>query len=457
MAEIPLAGASYDLAPVTAQRSVNVEPFVLESSGLTKFRMKQTPGVVQFASVSGAPRGSIQMGGDVYVVHGTSLVHVNSAGVTTSLGSVPGSDRVSMACNGRYVVIANGSDGYYYDTTALVFAQITDADFQAADKVLYLDGYFVFHATGTDNVFISGLNDPTSYDATEVQAKGGTADELVTIHAVNGDLLLLGGGHSYFWRNIGNLDFPFQSIEGAEMERGCPALHSVAGIDNSVIFLGDDRVVYWVEGYVPKRVSNIPLEEYLTALTAEEVAAAYGFAYTQGGQYYYVLTVGDRTWCYNRTQSLLIQQNLWHERSSGDSTWLAQTHIFAFGKHLVGADDNLYELSTSAYTEDGETINRVRTIAPIWAADEIFSIGKLRLVMKVGTGSLTDPPEIDLETSSDMGKTWGDPKTRTTGLLGEYGTTVIWRRLGRSDNRVFRFSWSSDADIELYGLFVDAA
>lgn len=456
MAEIPLAGASYDLTPSSTQKSVNVEPVALEASGVTRFRLKQTPGLVSFASVSGSPRGALSMGDYAYVVHDQTLSSIDSAGAVTTLGTVPGTDRVSMAANGTYVVVVNGSDGYTYNAVTETFAQITDADFLASDVVVYLDGYFVFHQTDSDNVFISALNDPTSFDATEIQAKGGTADLLVTIVPINGDLILFGSRHSFFWRNVGNVDFPFQNIEGAEMQRGCPAVHSVAGIDNSVIFLGDDLVVYWIEGYVPKRVSNHALEEYLSGLTEAQIADAYAFAYTQGGQYYYVLTVGGRTWVYNRTQSMVIQQSLWHERSSNDGVWRAQTHCYAFGKHLVGDDGTVWEVSTSTNVEGSDAIRRIRRLAPIWAEDESFTISKVRLLVRVGIGSLTTAPTIDLRSSVDGGLTWTDYKTRSVGLEGAYDTTVIWRRMGRSDRKVFEFAWDADANLEPYGLYADA-
>lgn len=457
MPEISLAGASYDLTPSSTQRSINVEPVVLEAAGITRFRLKQTPGLISYATISGAPRGALTMGGYAYIVQGSTLSKIDDAGVVSSLGTVSGSGRVSMACNGRYVVLVNGDAGYYYDSTLDTFSVITDADFLPADVVRYIDGYFVFHETDSDNVFISGLNDPTVYDASDIQAKGGTADLLVTLTTINGDLVLFGERHSYFWRNTGNVDFPFQNIDGAEMQRGCPALHSVSGIDNSVIFLGDDGVVYWIEGYVPKRVSNNAIEEFISGLTAAQIAAAYGFAYTQSGQYYYVLTLGGRTWVYNRTQSLQIQQSLWHERSSNDGIWRAQTHCYAFGKHLAGDDGVVWEISTSTYKEGDDVIRRVRRIAPVWAEDESFSISKLRLLVKVGVGTLTNAPLIDLRSSNDGGFTWTDPKSRSVGLEGQYGTVVIWRRMGRTDRKVFEFSWTADADLEPYGLFADAA
>ena len=456
MPEIPLSGAQYDLTPVSTQRAVNIEPIVLEAASLTKFRMRQTPGLTSFATVTGAPRGALAMGDYLYVVQGGYLSQINSSGTVTELGAIAGSDRVSMAANGRYVVVVNGTEGYYYDATGASFAQITDADYEPADIVSYLDGYFVFHATATDNLFISGLNTPLTYDATDVQAKGGTPDLLVTFVPINGDLLLLGGKNGRFWRNVGNPDYPFQNLEGSELQRGCPAKHSVASIDNSIIFLGDDGIVYWIEGYVPKRVSNHALEEFITGLTEAQVEAAYAFAYTQGGQYYYCLTLGSRTWVYNRTQSLLIQQSLWHERSSNDGIWRAATYANAFGKHLVGDTNTIWELDRDVYVEGSDTIRRTRRLAPLWAEDETFSVAKLRLLMRVGTGTLTTAPLIDLRTSTDGGYTWTDPKSRSMGLLGDYETNVIWRRLGRNDRKVFEFSWTSDANVELYGLFADA-
>ena len=457
MFEIPLAGASYDLKPATTQRSVNVEPIVLEAQGITKFRMKQTPGLTSFATVTGAPRGARVMGDWLYVVQGAYLYRVNSGGVETQLGAIAGTNRVSMANNGRYMVVVNGTEGYYYDSTDAVFAQITDADFLAADVVEYIDGYFIFHATDSDNAFISSLNDPTTYDATDIQAKGGSSDLMVGLIAINGGIVIFGATHSYYWRNTGNVDFPFENIDGAEMQRGCPSAQTLAGIDNSVIFLGDDLVVYWIEGYVPKRISNNALEEFISGLTEAQIAAAYGFAYTQSGQYYYALTVGGRTWVYNRTQSLVIQQSLWHERSSNDGIWRAQTYAYAFGKHLVGDDDTIWELDADAYLEGTDSIRRTRRLAPLWAEDEVFSVGKLRLMVRVGTGTLTVAPLIDLRTSTDGGYTWTDPRSRSMGLLGDYSKTVIWRRLGRTDNKIFEFSWTSDADVELFGLYADVA
>lgn len=450
--EIPLAGSTYEFAPVSNQLSINVEPIAMEAIGQTRFRLVQTPGQDAFASVSGAARGGVMMGGVAYVVHGQSLYSVSSVGTATSLGTVVGSGLVSMANNGRYVVVVNGQEGYYYDTNTSTFAQITDPDFRPADTVEYLDGYFVSKETGSSNVFISSANNPTAYNAAEVQSKGGDPDSLVTIRSIQGDLLLLGETHSYFWRNTGNVDFPFENIEGAEMERGCIAKRSVAGIDNSVIFLGDDRIVYWVDGYVPTRVSNHAFEEYLSTLSLSDCQGAYGFAYTQQGRYYYCLTVGGQTWCYNRTESLVVGQALWHQRSSGGAAWSPVYHLEAYGKHLVGVSGGVRVLNPRTRTEAGATIYRTRRLAPLWMEDEFYPLGKLKLLMKVGTGTLTDPPEIHLRTSKD-GFTWNDYKTRTTGKLGEYMTQVIWRRLGQAKNRVIEFTWSADADIELYGLY----
>lgn len=51
-------------------------------------------------------------------------------------------------------------------------------------------------------------------------------------------------------------------------------------------------------------------------------------------------------------------------------------------------------------------------------------------------------PQIMLDWSDDKGKTWSTEITASMGKIGEYGTRVIFRRLGSSRDRIFRVSIS---------------
>jgi hypothetical protein len=62
-----------------------------------------------------------------------------------------------------------------------------------------------------------------------------------------------------------------------------------------------------------------------------------------------------------------------------------------------------------------------------------------------GTASLTDgngnprQPQAILQWSDNRGQTWGNEHLTDCGYIGEYNTRVVWRRLGRSRYRVYRF------------------
>ena len=57
----------------------------------------------------------------------------------------------------------------------------------------------------------------------------------------------------------------------------------------------------------------------------------------------------------------------------------------------------------------------------------------------VGNSDVVDPV-ITLQRSTD-GKTWGEPRARSMGKIGEYNRRAIWRRNGRASRfEVFRFT-----------------
>lgn len=459
--DLGIIGGAYEspVKPLAAQRCANLFPEVAEAQARAKIYLRRTPGLKTWCTgLDGAFRGGIEVRGVAYAVAGNKFYSINEAGTETDLGDVLRTGPVSMASNGIYTVIVNGFEGYTYNISTGTFAQITDADFLPADIVFFLDGYFVFHQVDSGNVFISALNDPTSYDATEIQSYS-RPEYMRSMVIAQDDIFILGRKKSNVWRNTGNVDFPFQNQAGAEMERGCIARHSPAQLDNTVYFLGDDRVVYRIDGYTPVRISHHAIEAYLGDLAPGIIETATGFTYTQEGHYFYVLRAGNRTWVYDATVSGQIGQSVWHERSSELDTapWKALGYIGAYGKHLVGdSEGNIWELSKTTYTEGGDLIKWVRTTAPYFDEVEDVSYSKIELVMKVGVGGETTAPSVEMRRSDDGGYTWSDPRSRSMGKSGEYGTRVIWRRGGQfAPHRIYEFSGSDDSDVAIIAGYMD--
>ena len=105
---IPLSTSSYESVsqPFSAQRCVNMYANIAQSESLSDFMLFNTPGIVSFSTAGTQPsRGAQVMGGVYYVVTGTTLYSIDSAGVATSRGTIAGTKRVSMANNGKKLCI----------------------------------------------------------------------------------------------------------------------------------------------------------------------------------------------------------------------------------------------------------------------------------------------------------------------------------------------------------------
>jgi hypothetical protein len=64
---------------------------------------------------------------------------------------------------------------------------------------------------------------------------------------------------------------------------------------------------------------------------------------------------------------------------------------------------------------------------------------------------------MTLEVSKDGGHSWGSEKTRSMGKIGEYRKRVIWRRLGRAYDFVFRLRTTDPVKTTIVGAWVDVA
>jgi len=69
----------------------------------------------------------------------------------------------------------------------------------------------------------------------------------------------------------------------------------------------------------------------------------------------------------------------------------------------------------------------------------------------------TGTPTLMLRWSDDGGHTWSNIQTRTAGAPGEYKFRSIWRRLGRSRDRVYELSFSDNAIIRIIDAYLMAS
>lgn len=555
---IPLVGGAYQARSViaSAQRCVNLYPESnpQDSQAPVPVTHYPTPGLVLKgrSTVSATRQTYRATNGDLYAVVGTDVFYVDNTFTFHMLGAIPFSQTpVSLSDNGLCIILVDGTTtGYAIDMTSRAFGVITDPSFLGADKVDFLDTFFLLNRPGTQQFYISlsnvtfamltsatggvlsgsiaapgtaytdgaypgvGLtggtgsgataditvsggavtivtldsigtgysqNDilsanaadiggtgsgfgysadlvATAFDPLDIASKTGSADPLVTLVCVHGEIFLIGSLTTEPWVNTGAADFTFGRLPGTFIEHGCAAKYSVAKQDTSAFWLSQDReghaIVVKVEGYQATRISTHAIEATFQAYAT--IADAIGYCYQIDGHSFYVLTFpsANSTWAYE------LQTGQWHELAFLDANGNLNRHranccCFAYGLNIIGDWQNggLYALDSATFTDDGAPILRVRSFP------HLIKDGKRvtyqQFVADVQVGTLEEMPLITLRVSDDRGVTYWTPGTQPMGAQGDYLAQPSWWRLGMARDRVFELSWSASISTSLNGAFVE--
>lgn len=462
-------GPSYTLQSkaVDAQRCVNLYPEMNEmgtGKELEVAALYGTPGLRTLLTLPESPIRCIHVTstGTPYVVAGAKLYSVSSAWVATDLGGLSTSvGSISMADNGIHLVIVDGPNGYQLEMATNTFAKITDPDFQGADQVTYQDGYLIFNKPNSGEFYHTGLN-TTDIDALDFGKAEGSPDNLKGLISDSKNLFLFGTRTTEIFYNSGDADLTFQRTQGALIPIGCSAAFSIAELGGSIFWLGADKngrgVVYRTKGFQPERISTHAIETVITGLGNLSLARAWVYSY--GGHSFYCLNLpgASSTWCFD------VSTGLWHERSSlvlGEHLrHRADTHGFAYETNVVGDFENgkLYALDPDAYSDDGDPILAERTALHMSSEGRTLFHSAFQLDIESGVGTATGQgsnPKVVLQWSDDGGQTWSNEHEALMGRVGNRLNRAIWRRLGRSRDRIYRVRISDPVKRVLIGANVE--
>jgi hypothetical protein len=302
-----------------------------------------------------------------------------------------------------------------------------------------------------------------AFDPLDIAAKSGSADAIARVIVVYNTLWPIGLLTTEAWINSGAADFTFQPLPGVFIEHGCVAPFSVAANDRSAFWLSQDRqgqaIVLMIQGYNAIRISTHAIEAIFQGYA--RLSDAIGFTFQIDGHIFYAITfpTANATWLFD------IQTRQWCEWAYTDANGNLNRHrancaCFAYGQNIVGdwQNGNLYALSSTAYTDNGNPISRIRTFPHEIEDGSRVTYCSFIADIQVGTlaGSVTSaPPMISLRWSDDRGATFGNAIEQSLGSEGQYLTSVKWNKLGMARDRVFELSWSAPMNTALQGAFVE--
>lgn len=405
--KFPFLGPAYEARslPFAAQRSVNLylEYAPPESQNTDGQIMYGTPGLKLFANLTtgGGIRGQYKTAkGRYFTVSGNILYEVNSSGIETNLGTINTTiGTVSMVDNGSELLIVDGFNGYLLTLTTNTLLEINTTNFpnsggfpSSPTHAGFLDQFFLVNQLNTQDFFISGLLDGTTWNALDFGTAESNPDIIESFLITNQNIWLLGSNGVEVFQDTGNNDFPMERIPGAIIERGILARYSAAKMNDSIFWLGRSEQgigsIYKSVNFQSQRISTHPIERKINEMSTPEDAV--GYTYELEGHPVYTLSfqADEMTFCYDEVTGV------WHEKAYlQPSTGNLKKHrginaISAFNKVLVGDHSKplIYEFDTNTYDDNGDRIPRIRTCQHIDSDEKRVRHNSLQIVMETGVG-----------------------------------------------------------------------
>ncbi len=503
----------------SAQRCVNLYPEINEQGAPFPTTHYLTPGLTQVADVTGPQIGwrglFVASNGRLYGVCGPAVYWITPGFIPQKIGTISSSSgMVSMADNGTDLLLVDGStSGWWIHLASNAFSAVSDPSFYGGSRVALIDGFFVLNSAANPFQWYISDDLATTFTSTNFAGKTGYSDPIVCCYATQRNLWIFGTQTTEIWVDAGNADFPFERLPGPFLQVGCASAQSIGRLNETLIWLGlneNGRAVAMAsEFYTALPISTRAIEN--TWQMYPTVADAQACTYQQDGHQFYVLNfpTANATWVYDLTS------NMWHERAYNDANG-AENRVrysciaFYNNAHVAGdwQTGQLYILDPANPTDNGQPIVRrrglpvmqdegVRLIYRAFVADMDVGEGvyggefgqtltdaqmqigvspasvtlSMQSALTFGTSTYaqmqtelqeiyTGPEAFDdqvyLRWSDDRGKTWGNPLAISIGQLGEFLTSLKWRRLGYARNRVFELFWACNAMTALNGAYVDA-
>ena len=451
---LPIIGEAYadEALPWSAQDVCNWIPTPAEAPGtLSPWKLETPPGYVEFSDLGTGSgiRGTHDVSGLLLAVSGNTLFRIAPDGTPTSIGTIPGVGRVSMAHNqvqnGHEVLIANGQSGYVYDTRDGTLAQITDDGFPGLKVVDFIDGYLAGVETQGRFWTHSELRKAKDWTALDRYDAEASPDKLTTLIVSSREVMVLGPESGQFFRNTGAGTGTFQNANGMEINVGCVSPFAVAQIDNTVCWLGSDGLVYALAGHTPQILSTGPIAQAMAGYKLE-TAFCTTWEDRKHKIVYFTFPAGP-TFGYD------FWTRKWHRRAShGMSRWRLNTLTRSAGKWIGGDYSNgkLYRLDWDVVTEDGEEMVSSLRSPVVHAEGNPIQVAAVKFAFDVGRVPVGDTDHYcSLRYSDDGGHNYSDARLMSLGPAGAYRTEVVERRLGRTERRVWELEVSSPAKRDL--------
>lgn len=348
--------------------------------------------------------------GALYGISGGHLYREN-----TLIGPVDGTGPFSMAGFEDRLFIAGGASLWTYDGTTL--STVAFPDSAPVTKAVVISSRLVALRGDTEKFYWSDVLS-TTINALSFATAEQQPDRLRDMLPWSDSLILFGSETTEFWPNTPDPGLPFQVLEGRTYRRGIKAAGCATLIGPTFAWVSDSNQV------CIENPDNIVSKPGLEAKIAASTNVRLWTFYLEGTEFL-ALTLDNETWVRS------YRSRLWSQfESDMADNWIPQ--CFAGGVFGSSIDGTTMQWGSNWEDLGGTLERRFRAGAPFNAGGLILS----NVLLRTNPGStdyLTGTyanPTVEMRSSRDGGRTWGNWRTTKLGEHGKYRKLVQWTACG---------------------------
>jgi len=431
----------------------NLEPVILDH-GISAGFLRPADGIIQLGTGPGVDRGGINWNGVCYRVMGSKLVSIAADGTTTTLGDVGDNSPSTLVYSFDRLAIASAGNLYYWDGATLT--QVTDPDLGTVLDVIWVDGYFM--TTDGEFLVVTELSDPTQVNPLKYGSSEADPDPILALLKLRNEIYALNRNTIEVFQNIGGSLFPFQRIEGAQLQRGTIGVHACCVFVDKIAFVGsgrNEKISIWLGANgLTEKLADREVELILGEYTEAELSAIEVEQRITNGQHLLYIHLPVQTLVYNEVASRLAQHPIWYTLTSsvvGNSQYRARNFVRCYDKWLCGDPTS----SAHGFTTEEISSHYGELVGWDFSTQIVYNEGRgaifheLELVALTGRSALGADPVIFTQYSTD-GMTWSQEKAISAGKQGERNKRLVWFQQGAMRHwRIQKFRGTSDAHISI--------
>ena len=434
--------------------------FVTEANGISRF-----PGLVEFADFGSTAEIYIGRYKNDMIASGTDgrTYRVNSNGTYTEVegSKVLGGDRTSFSRTRDGLLMTSGGKIIKYNGKK---NSILSDDAPLSSFVGYIDGYVLAVEKNSGRFQHSTLNENGTWNALDTFAVDGAPDNINAMLINPFNEIMFTGEESIeqYERYVGGA-VPF--FRRWSVGEGISEPWTVCFADNATWGLNSRYEFVRISGQTSRSVSDDiqkDIEDRYSMNNLGNLDKAWAAPITIKGQKFILFQSPEATNKYGTrgfTSVYDIKRGQWFDIFGWDDKigqpdlWPGRSIFSIWGKTFVGGNGKIYELSSTAYNNDGKT-QRAYIKTGHYDSPTPIRIDMVRMIIKRGVGSYTENPQIMLRTNPDN-KGFGNIQYRNLGYTGQGDMVIEFGSQGIGETWQFEITMTDNCPFELRRLQIE--